>query len=126
LVEDCIFDTNGVAFYNDHECDNLTVTRCTFNQKADKNVILLRGDVKFTNNIINSGRTVNVVSGSPVVTGNNFNNVRFKVYGAATATISNNIINNLEFDGTTYASTFTNNTLSSAAQAVLNAANKVN
>jgi hypothetical protein len=126
LVEDCIFDTNGVAFYNDHECDNLTVTRCTFNQKADKNVILLRGDVKFTNNIINSGRTVNVVSGSPVVTGNNFNNVRFKVYGAATATISNNIINNLEFDGTTYASTFTNNTLSEAAQAVLNAATKVN
>lgn len=69
---------------------------------------------------------MNVVSGSPVVTSNNFNNVRFKVYGAATATISNNIINNLEFDGTTYASTFTNNTLSSAAQAALNGATKVN
>ena len=69
---------------------------------------------------------MNVVSGSPVVTGNDFNDVRFKVYGAATATISNNIINKLEFDGTTYASTFTNNTLSSAAQAALNGATKVN
>jgi hypothetical protein len=125
-VEDCIFDTNGAAFYFDDECDNLTVTRCTFNQKAEKNVILLRGDVKFTYNIINSGRTVNVVSGSPVVTGNNFNNVRFKVYGAATATISNNTINNLVFDDSTYASTFSGNTLSAAAEAALNAATKVN
>ena len=126
LVEECIFDNNGNALYFEHECDNLTVTGCTFNQKADQNVILLRGDVKFTDNIINSGRTVNVVSGSPVVTGNDFKDVRFKVYGAATATISNNIINNLVFDGTTYSSTFTNNTLSSAAQAALNGATKVN
>jgi hypothetical protein len=125
-VEDCIFDTNGVALYFDDECDNLSVTRCTFNQKDNKNVILLRGDVKFTDNIINSGRTVNVVSGSPVVTGNNFNNVRFKVYGAATATISNNIINNLEFDGNPYASTFAGNTLSAQAQAAVNAATKAN
>ena len=125
-VEECIFDNNGNALYFEHECDNLTVTGCTFNQKADQNVILLRGDVKFTDNIINSGRTVNVVSGSPVVTGNDFKDVRFKVYGAATATISNNIINNLEFDGTTYASTFTNNTLSSEAQAALDGATKVN
>ncbi|MBO7286472.1 MAG: hypothetical protein J6U69_07770 [Alistipes sp.] len=126
LVENCIFDTNGVAFYNDHECDNLSVTGCTFNQKDNKNVILLRGDVKFTNNIINSGRTVNVVSGSPVVTGNDFNDVRFKVYGAATATISYNKINNLEFDGNPYASTFFGNDLSAAAQAVLDAAAKAN
>ena len=69
---------------------------------------------------------MNVVSGSPVVTGNDFKDVRFKVYGAATATISNNTINNLEFDGTTYVSTFTNNRLSSAAQAVLDGATKVN
>ena len=124
-VEDCIFDTNGVAFYFDHKCDNLKVNRCTFNQKAEKNVILLRGDVKFTNNIVNSGRTVNIVSGSPVVTGNNFNNVRLKVYSAATATIANNTINNLAFeDGkTTHSSTFTNNTLSAEAQAALNAMN---
>ena len=125
-VEDCIFDTNGVAIYFEDERDNLTVTGCTFNQKDNKNVILLYGDVKFTDNIINSGRTVNVVSGSPVVTGNNFNNVRLKVYGAATATISNNIINVLEFNGTTYASTFSGNTLSTAAQAVLDGATKVN
>lgn len=70
---------------------------------------------------------MNVVSGSPVVTGNDFNDVRFKGYGAATATISNNIINNLEFDGATYASTFTDdNTLSSAAQGVLDSKTKVN
>jgi hypothetical protein len=123
-VKDCIFDTNGVAFYSDDENDNLTVTGCTFNQKADKNVILLRGDVHFTNNIINSGRTVNIVSGSPVVTGNNFNNVRLKVYAAATATISKNIINTLEFSANTYSSTFTENTLSADAQAALDAATK--
>ncbi|MBO7278784.1 MAG: hypothetical protein J6U70_04195 [Bacteroidales bacterium] len=125
-VKDCIFDTNGVAFYFDNESDNLTVTGCTFNMNENKNVILLRGDVKFTDNIVNTGRTVNVVSGSPVVTRNNFKNVRFKVYGAATATISDNIINNLEFDGPTYASTFSNNTLSVEAQAALDAATKVN
>ena len=68
---------------------------------------------------------MNVVSGSPVVTGNNFNNVRLKVYSAATATIANNTINNLAFeDGkTTHSSTFTNNTLSAEAQAALNAMN---
>ncbi|MBR7164744.1 MAG: SipW-dependent-type signal peptide-containing protein [Clostridia bacterium] len=129
LVENCTFNSNGDALYFEHECDNLTVTGCTFNLPATQNVILLRGDVKFTNNTVNSGRTVNVVSGSPVVTGNNFNNVRLKVYAAATATISNNVIGNLEFEAATnatYASTFTNNTLSAAAQAVLNAATKTN
>ncbi len=123
-VKDCIFDTNGVAFYSENENDNLTVTGCTFNQKADKNVILLRGDVKFTNNIINSGRTVNIVSGSPVVDGNNFNNVLLKVYEAATATVSNNTINNLGFATNKHNSTFTDNTLSDAAQAALDACNK--
>jgi hypothetical protein len=121
-VEKCIFDTNGVAMYFEEERDNLTVTGCTFNQKAEKNVILLRGDVKFTDNTINSGRTVNIVSGSPVVSGNNFNDVRLKVYGAATATIDSNKINNLVFDTNTYRSTFTNNTLSAEAEAALNAA----
>ena len=81
--------------------------------------------MKFTDNIINNGN-VTVRSGSPVVTSNNFNNVRFKVYGAATATISNNTIKNLVFDGSTYASTFTNNTLSAEAQAALNNVTKVN
>ncbi len=122
LVEDCTFATNADALYFEQERDNLTINRCTFNQ-ADKNVVLLRGDVKFTNNIVNSGRTVNVVSGSPVVTDNNFNNVRFKVYGAATATIAYNTINNLVFDGTVHHSTFTGNTLSPEAQAALDAMN---
>ena len=67
-------------------------------------------------------RQLSILSSSTVVTGNNFKNVRLKVYGAATATILNNIINNLEFDGATYASTFTGNTLSAQAQAVLDAA----
>ncbi|MBR2424099.1 MAG: fimbrillin family protein [Tidjanibacter sp.] len=126
-VEDCTFATNADALYFEQERDNLTITGCTFNQPAGVNVVLLRGDIEFTNNIVNSGRTVNVVSGSPVVTGNNFSNVRFKVYSAATATISENTINNLAFeDGkTTYCSTFTNNTLSTAAQATLNAMTKM-
>ncbi|MBQ8853748.1 MAG: right-handed parallel beta-helix repeat-containing protein, partial [Alistipes sp.] len=121
LVEDCTFATNADALYFEQERDNLTINRCTFNQPAEKNVVLLRGDVKFTNNIVNSGRTVNVVSGSPVVTGNNFNDVRFKVYPAATATIANNTINNLVFETDYHSSTFTNNTLSAAAQKALNA-----
>ncbi len=125
-VENCTFASTGNAFYFEQERDNLTVTGCTFNLPVTQNVILLRGDVKFTNNIVNSGRTVNVVSGSPLVTGNDFKNVRLKVYSAATATISNNTINTLAFEdnATTYASTFTNNTLSDEAQAVLNAMNK--
>ena len=120
-VENCTFATNDTAIYFEKECDNLTVTGCTFNQPDVKNVILLRGDVKFTDNIINSGRTVNIVSGSPVVTGNNFNDVRLKVYAAATATVANNTINTLEFEKNYHSSTFTNNTLSAAAQAALDA-----
>ncbi|MBR2987165.1 MAG: right-handed parallel beta-helix repeat-containing protein, partial [Clostridia bacterium] len=124
-VENCTFATaDGDALYFEQERDNLTVTGCTFNQLDDENVILLRGDVKFTNNTVNSGRTVNIVSGSPVVTGNNFNDVRLKVYSAATATVSGNTINNLVFETATYSSTFTDNTLSTAAQAALAAATK--
>ena len=125
MIENCTFATaDGDAVYFELERDNLTINKCTFNQLPGENVVLLRGDVKFTNNIVNSGRTVNIVSGSPVVTGNNFNDVRLKVYPAATATVSGNIINNLVFDTTTYSSTFTDNTLSAEAQAALNAATK--
>ncbi len=123
-VENCTFATaDGDAIYFEQERDNLTITGCTFNQLDGENVILLRGDVKFTNNTVNSGRTVNIVSGSPTVTGNNFNNVRLKVYAAATATVSNNTINNLVFETNTAASTFDNNTLSADAQAALDALN---
>ena len=118
-ITGCTFATNGTAIYFEQERDNLTITGCTFNQPEGVNVVLLRGDVTFTNNTINSGRTVNVVSGSPVVSGNNFNNVRLKVYNAADATISNNKINNLEFDGDSTAATFTDNTLSDAAETAL-------
>ena len=122
-VENCTFNGNGTAIYNEHETDGLTVTGCTFNLPADNNVILIRGDVKFTNNTINSGRTVNVVSGSPEVTGNDFNDVRLKVYSAATATISGNTINNLVFSEDFSNSTFAGNNLSAAAQAAFDALN---
>jgi len=122
-VENCTFATNGDALYFEQERDNLTVTGCTFNQPTGKNVILLRGDVKFTNNTINSGRTVNVVSGSPEVSGNTFkNDVRLKVYNDATANIENNKgITNLEFSKPKEKanSTFKGNELSVAAEAAL-------
>ena len=126
-IKDSTFKTNSTAIYYEEERDNLTVTGNTFELDDDTNVILLRGDTEFTNNTIVSGRTVNVVSGSPVVTGNDFNDVRFKVYNGAEATIKNNTINNLVFDSEDYAenpvkSTFANNALSDAAQEALDAA----
>ena len=127
-ITGCTFETNGTAIYFEQERDDLTITDCIFNQPAGTNVVLLRGDVKFTNNIIKSGRTVNVVSGSPVVTGNDFNDVRLKVYSAATASVSDNTINNLEFEGDTTDTIFTDNTLSGDAETALadvGATNKV-
>jgi len=119
-IQNCTFNTNADAIYSEAEIDKLVVKENTFNQGANVNVILLRGDIKFTDNIINSGRTVNVVSGSPVVTGNDFNNVRFKVYNEATATITGNEINTLEFkDDTKVKSNFGGNTLGADAQALL-------
>ncbi len=122
-ISECNFKTSGHCIYFEEERDNLVVTNNTFELPADANVILLRGDVKFTDNTVVSGRTVNVVSGSPVVSGNKFNNVRFKVYNAATATISENTINNLVFNETDVPteSTFTDNTLSAEAQAAIDA-----
>ena len=122
-ISECNFKTSGHCIYFEEERDNLVVTNNTFELPADANVILLRGDVEFTDNTVVSGRTVNVVSGSPVVSGNNFNNVRFKVYNAATATISENTINNLVFNDTNVPteSTFTDNTLSAEAQAAIDA-----
>jgi len=118
----CTFATNGTAIYYEDARDNLVVTDNIFNQPADANVILLRGDTIFTGNIVNSGRTVNVVSGSPSVSGNDFNDVRFKVYNAATATIADNQINNLAFDeenAVVYSTFADSNMLSEAAQQVL-------
>ena len=85
------------------------------------NVILLRGDTTFTDNTINSGRTVNVVGGSPVVSGNTFaDGVRLKVYNGAAADIVNNTITVLAFnDDSEVESKFEGNILSADAQAVL-------
>ena len=123
-IQDSTFKTNGTAIYFEEERDGLTVTGNTFNQPEGVNVILLRGDVKFTNNTINTGRTVNVVSGSPTVTGNTFaDGVRLKVYNDAEATIENNTITVLAFnDESEVESTFANNILSADAKAVLLAA----
>lgn len=121
-ISGCTFKTGNHAIYYEEERDNLVVDGNTFELADDCNVILLRGDTKFTNNTVISGRTVNVVSGSPMVSGNNFNDVRLKVYNEATAAISGNTINNLVFnDETAPAATFTNNTLSAEAQAALDA-----
>ena len=123
-IEGCTFKTNATSIYYEDERDNLVVTGNTFENPDNVNVILLRGNTTFTNNTVISGRTVNVVSGSPVVTGNDFNDVRFKVYNVATATIENNTINTLAFnDESVVNSTFDSNTLSAEAQAVLDAAN---
>ena len=123
-INDCEFATNGTAIYYEKERDNLKVTNNTFNQPDGVNVILLRGATEFTGNTVNSGRTVNVVSGSPVVTRNDFGDVRFKVYNASTATIEYNEINVLEFNDTTAVNaTFNANIYSAEAKAALTAAN---
>ncbi len=123
-IEGCTFKTNGAAIYYEDPRDNLVVNNNTFELADNVNAILLRGNGKFTNNNIISGRTVNVVSGSPVVSGNNFNDVRLKVYNAATATIEDNIINNLVFDDeTSVQSSFAGNILSDDARELLAAFN---
>ncbi|MBP3444118.1 MAG: hypothetical protein J6J70_05280, partial [Methanocorpusculaceae archaeon] len=126
-IDGCTFKTTGTAIYYETARDNLKVTGNTFELPNTANVILLYGNEEFTNNIIKSGRTVNVASGSPIVSGNDFNNVRFKVYNGATATISGNTINNLVFENANaeVKSTFTDNTLSDAAKTALESAGPV-
>ncbi len=121
-ITGCTFNTTGSAIYNETDRDNLVVTGNTFNTAAGQYAIYLRGNTTFTNNIIFNGK-VNVVNGSPIVIGNDFGTERFKVYNVAEATIENNTINVLVFnDETEVKSTFTGNTLSEEAQAVLDAA----
>ena len=121
IIQECTFKTTGTSIYFEEERDGLTVTGCTFENEDNANVILLRGDVTFTDNTILSGRTVNVVSGSPTVSGNDFGDVRFKVYSDATATITENEINILAFEdaATEVESTFVDNTLSEEANTAL-------
>ncbi len=123
-VNDCTFNTAGYVIYYEVAKDNLKVTGNTFNVDPESNVILLRGNETFTGNTINSGRTVNVVSGSPTVSGNVFaDDVRLKVYNNATATITGNTLNYITFDDeTSVNSTFEDNILSEDAEAALKAA----
>ncbi len=121
-ISGCTFKTNSQAIYYEGEGgrDKLVVTGNTFDLPENANAIILRGNEQFTDNTVISGRSVNVASGSPTVSGNNFNNVRFKVYNSATAKISGNTINNLEFnDESEVMSTFVGNTLSAEAKTVL-------
>lgn len=119
-IEGCTFKNNGAAIYFETAQDNLVVNNNTFEIAAGANVIMFRGTERFTNNTVVSGRTVNVVSGSPVITGNDFGDVRLKVYNEAAATITNNTINNLVFNDESATKTvFGGNTLSEAAAAAL-------
>jgi len=120
-ITGCTFKTGKAAIYSEVERNNLTVTGNTFDVGSENYVIYLRGATQFTDNTITSGK-VNVVSGSPVVTGNDFGDNRFKVYNVATATIADNEINVLAFqDDTVPQSTFTDNDMSEEAQAALDA-----
>ncbi len=121
-ISGCTFKTSGSAIYNEEDRDNLVVTGNHFETAEGQYAIYLRGKTTFTDNTVVTGK-VNVVNGSPVVTGNNFGNERFKVYNAATAEISGNTINVLAFnDESKVNSTFGKNTLSEKAQVVLDAA----
>jgi len=122
VIEDCIFVSSGDAIYFETERDGLVVRNNTFN--VDGYAIILRGNADFTGNIITSGKVNVAASGCGEISGNNFGDNRFKVYNAATATISNNKINNLEFEKPTEAAKATfaaDNILSESAKAALDA-----
>ena len=78
-VNNCTFNTAGYTIYFENARDGLTVTGNTFNVDPASNVIILYGDVTFTGNKVNSGRTVNIVSNTATVSGNTFN-TRVKLY----------------------------------------------
>lgn len=122
-IRECTFKTNSTAVYYEEARDNLAVIGCTFELADTTNAILLRGNTVFKDNTIKSARTVNVVSGSPVVSGNEFaDGVRLKVYNDATAKIENNKnITNLVFDNeeAPVGSTFKGNELNESAEAAL-------
>ncbi len=124
-VTGCTFnDTKGYAVYYEDERPGIVVTGNTFNTADDKYAITMRSNEQFTNNTVVKGRVNLANSAASTVTGNDFGTERFKVYNDATATISDNKINNLVFNETTApaASTFTaDNTLSAEAQAAIEA-----
>lgn len=124
-VSGCTFnDTKGYAVYYEDARPGIVVTGNTFNTADGKYAITMRSNEQFTNNTITKGRVNLANSAASTVSGNDFGTERFKVYNGATATISNNKINNLVFNETTApaASTFTaDNTLSAEAQAAIEA-----
>lgn len=79
-VKNCTFNTAGYTIYYETARDGLTVTGNTFNVDPASNVMILYGGETFTGNTINSGRTVNVVSDTTTVSGNNFVDTRVKLY----------------------------------------------
>ena len=123
-IDNCTFNgTTGYAVYYESEKENIVVNNNTFNTADGAYAITMRSNEQFTNNIITKGRVNLANSAASTVSGNDFGTERFKVYNAATATISDNIINNLVFNETDVPteSTFTDNILSTEAQAAIDA-----
>ena len=123
-VSGCTFnDTKGYAVYYEDARPDIVVTGNTFNTADGAYAITMRSNEQFTNNTINTGKVNLANSAASTVSGNDFGNERFKVYNGATATISDNKINNLVFSETNVPteSTFTDNILSTEAQAAIDA-----
>lgn len=88
-IKNCEFNTAAHTIYYEAARNNLKIINNTFNVDPASNVVILRGAETFTGNIVNSGRTVNIVSANATVTGNIFN-TRVKLYNEGQA-LSGNI-----------------------------------
>ena len=88
-VKNCTFTTAGYVIYYAAARDGLTVTNNIFNVDPASNVMILYGAETFTDNTINTGRTVNIVSATANVSGNNFVNTRVKLYNEGQALSGN-------------------------------------
>ena len=88
-VKNCTFTTAGYVIYYEAARDGLTVTNNIFNVDPTSNVMILYGAETFTDNTINTGRTVNIVSATANVSGNNFINTRVKLYNEGQALSGN-------------------------------------
>ena len=78
-IKNCVFNTTGQAIYYEEARPNLEITDNEFNVADTANVIILRGGETFTENEVNSGRTVNIKNDTTTVSGNTFN-TRVKLY----------------------------------------------